>query len=198
MHGSIHSELRGYIIDRHSEDAYEEILRRAELAGKEYEATGYYADEEIHAILAAAEPVLRMSREDILYEYGVWVAPGLLAATEALLDPSWRTLDLVEATEPRIHLYMRDNAGAKPPVLQARRLGADHLVIDYWSHRKMCALGEGFIEGIANHYGERVNIDQPTCMHRGDAKCTIEVKVVGTVGLGDIDAGSTVGTESAN
>jgi len=177
VHGTIHQELRGYLVDTHGEAAYSAILERAGLRGKEYDPAGYYSDDEVVRILAAAGRHLDTSQEEVLEQYGIWVAPGLLDGFAAMIEPHWRTLDLVEHTEEVIHAWTRENMAAKPPVLRTRRIDANHLVVDYRSHRRMCTLGTGFIVGIAAHYGEAVHVEQLTCMHRGDERCTIDVQV---------------------
>lgn len=177
MHGTIHKELRGYIVDAHGEPAYAAILQRAGVAGREFDPAGYYPDDDLYRILTAASEQLGLSEQQILEEYGVWVAPGLLEGFAAMIEPHWRTLDLVEHTEQVIHVWTRENMSAKPPVLATQRLADDHLVVDYRSHRRMCTLGTGFIVGIAAHYGEAARIQQTTCMHRGDDRCTIDVQV---------------------
>jgi hypothetical protein len=198
VHGTIHKELRGYVVDTHGEDAYTAILARAGLAGKEYDPAGYYDDEEVFRIVAAAAQQLDMSEQEVLERYGIWVAPGLLQGFAAMIEPQWRTLDLVEHTEEIIHSWTRENMSAKPPVLRTERRDADHLIVDYRSHRRMCTLGTGFIVGIAAHYGEPVHVEQRTCMHRGDDRCTIDVHVRATVdGTAMTDAARAPGAPAA-
>ena len=45
--------------------------------------------------------------------------------------------------------------------------------ITYTSPRQLCALIDGLVTGVARHYGETIEIEQPLCMLRGDAAgCT--------------------------
>ena len=37
-------------------------------------------------------------------------------------------------------------------------------------------LAEGLVLGVADHYGEAVVVDQPSCKQRGDSRCTIRIK----------------------
>lgn len=177
MHGSIHTEFQGYVVDQHSAAAYDDIIKRAGYAGKEFDPTGYYADVEMYRILDAAESVLGISSRDILFQYGVWVTPGLLSVHHERIKPEWKALDLLEATECVMHRFVIDAAGARPPVLRAERAGPDELTLYYDSPRRMCTLGTGFVEGVARYYCQHVEVEQTACMHRGDPCCTIVVRL---------------------
>ena len=45
----------------------------------------------------------------------------------------------------------------------------------YRSPRKMCSFAEGLLLGAADHFGERLTIEQPACMKRGDDQCVLEI-----------------------
>jgi hypothetical protein len=64
--------------------------------------------------------------------------------------------------------------GASVPRFALRENG-DDLEMDYVSVRNMCMLAEGLILGVAEHYGESVAVDQPSCKQRGDSRCTIRI-----------------------
>ncbi len=56
-------------------------------------------------------------------------------------------------------------------------LDADGVVIDYSSPRQLCVLLRGLAEGTARHYGETAQIEEITCMRRGDPSCRFEVRL---------------------
>ena len=49
----------------------------------------------------------------------------------------------------------------------------DSLVMHYYSPRKLCHLAEGLIEGAAEHYETRIELDHKTCVHNGADHCTL-------------------------
>ena len=55
-------------------------------------------------------------------------------------------------------------------------LGPDGVAILYSSPRRLCTLLRGLTEGTARHYGETAAIEEPTCMLRGDERCSFEVR----------------------
>jgi predicted hydrocarbon binding protein len=67
------------------------------------------------------------------------------------------------------------NPGARPPELQVERTAKDALRISYRSARRMCGIARGIVLGLAGHFGERVRIEEPSCMLRGADRCEIDV-----------------------
>jgi serine/threonine protein kinase len=67
------------------------------------------------------------------------------------------------------------NPGAAPPVLEVFRSAPDEIQVVYSSRRRLCALATGIIRGLAAHFQERVAIEEPSCMLRGDPFCSFVV-----------------------
>jgi Haem-NO-binding len=88
------------------------------------------------------------------------------SARAFMLTVETRIHDLVRATIP--------NAG--PPQLDVTELGDDGVAIVYTSPRRLCVLLRGLTEGTARHYGERSEIEETSCMLRGDDACRFEVR----------------------
>jgi heme-NO-binding protein len=63
--------------------------------------------------------------------------------------------------------------GADVPHFDLRAPAAEVVSLGYASSRRLCSLAEGFIEGVAAHFGEKVAIEQTTCMKRGDEGCLL-------------------------
>jgi predicted hydrocarbon binding protein len=43
----------------------------------------------------------------------------------------------------------------------------------------MCGVAKGIIRGLGRHYGERLVLEEPTCMLKGGSECQIVVKRLG-------------------
>jgi hypothetical protein len=76
-------------------------------------------------------------------------------------------------------------AGAGCPHFHFEDAPDGALMMGYNSPRRLCALAHGFIEGAADHFGETVNVEHPTCMHRGDAKCQIAIHTLAAAKITD-------------
>ena len=115
----------------------------------------------------------------LLEDFGAFLAGGLLRVYQPLVAREWRTLDVIEHVEAQVHTAVRlrdPNAG--PPYLTAKRRSPTEVEVLYTSPRRLCALAEGIVRGLATHYGEAVSMDQPECMLRGDARCLIQVSLL--------------------
>lgn len=118
------------------------------------------------------EPLLTTTRR-----FGEFLAPHLVKVAGPLIDPSWRTLDLVEHTEDLIHAMVRTRQpGADPPVLETVRSAPDELHVVYASRRRLCSLATGLLRGLARHYGELIELDETSCMLRGDPFCSFVIR----------------------
>lgn len=170
MHGVIFNSLHDYLVAEHGRS-----VAAAVFAGEgEFGNGEAYADEGLSRLVDLAAAETRRERDEILFELGVFTAettfarlyPGFFAA-----EPSARAFLLT--VERRIHEVVRATIPyAGPPRLGIEPLGADRLSITYDSPRRLCVLLRGLAEGAARHYGQHAELEELTCMLRGDAACT--------------------------
>lgn len=179
MHGFIFSELRKYADTRIGSGAWNRLLQSAGLGNKLYLPIQEYPDSDAVALVGAAAAETGMSQEEILEDFGRFLAPSLHGLYRTLVDPEWKTLDLLEHTEHTIHSVVRArNPGARPANLQAVRLSPEVVDLTYSSQRRLCPVAKGIIQGMAAHYGEDIVITETACMHQGAEACRMEVRLV--------------------
>jgi hypothetical protein len=175
MHGIIHLELQKFVIANHGEQAWHELLRRADLAGEIVTPLKVYPDEQIVRLVKGASELTGIPIADLLEAFGEALVPTYLTLYGALIKPEWRTLDVIEHTEETIHRVVRlRQPGAQPPRLRARRTTPVEVILTYDSPRRLCAVARGIARGLASHFSERISIDESSCMHRGDPSCVIK------------------------
>ena len=181
MHGTIFVELEKFVTAQLGEGAWEKLKAEAGIgAARAYRPKFIYPDEELLALVQAGSKITGMPIPALLEAYGEFVAPALMDMYRHAVDPSWRTLDLIEHTEESIHTVVRvDHEGAKPPYLRAERRGPNEVAVFYTSPRKLCPVARGISRGIAAHYGESIDIEDVRCMHRGDEDCLMVVRTTG-------------------
>ncbi|MGH1417697.1 MAG: heme NO-binding domain-containing protein [Hyphomicrobiaceae bacterium] len=162
MHAVIHKDFKKFVEERHSPELYQRALEQVGYDVAHFEAEVYHNDAEIDRMVNTTAELLSQSRLDFLTEMGLFGAPGLFEAFKAMIDPEWKTLDLVENIEARMHKYVREEFGAFPPSLKPHRISETELKIDVLSHRKMAGLAKGFILGFGRIYGEAITVDVET------------------------------------
>ena len=176
MHGLIFLQLQRFAQKQGGITAWERLLREAQLPSKCYSPARTYPDEEMLALVGAASRLLNIPAGAVLEAFGEFVAPELIRLSGRLIEPEWKTLDLIENTERLIHTAVHvGNPGAQPPVLNCVRSTTDELQIVYSSDRQLCSIAKGIVKGVARHYGETVHITDDACMLRGDPFCALQV-----------------------
>jgi tRNA A-37 threonylcarbamoyl transferase component Bud32/predicted hydrocarbon binding protein len=140
--------------------------------------TKSYPDEDAVALLSSMAEANGDSLPALLERFGLFLGTHLVKVAGQHVDPSWKTLDLIENTESVIHTMVRATTPeATPPVIQTVRTAVDELQVIYTSSRKLCQLAGGIIRGVAEHYGEPIEISQDSCMLRGAPFCTFLVRL---------------------
>jgi hypothetical protein len=117
-----------------------------------------------------------MSEDDVVRWFGRRALPLLAERYPQFFDPHESTRPFLLTLNDIIHPEVRKiYPGAGVPVFDYDASSEDVLVMGYSSERKLCALGHGLIEGAADHYGERAEVEQPHCMKRGDERCVFHI-----------------------
>jgi predicted hydrocarbon binding protein len=171
MHGLVLLELQRFMDERYEGKSW--------LGNRTYLTTESYPDSEFTAIVEDAARRAGADVQAVLEQFGEFIAPTLMTVYKPYIQPEWTTLDTLEHTENHIHRAVRlHDPMAAPPRLKVRRVSFQEVVIIYESDRKLCAMAKGIARGVAKHYGERVEINELTCMLRGKPSCTIAVTKV--------------------
>jgi Haem-NO-binding len=137
-----------------------------------------YPDERFNALVERACRVTGLERDALLHDFGVYTATTTFARLyPALFAMSQSARAFLLTVERPIHELARTVLPtARPPELAVSELDEGALSIVYNSPRRMCALLRGLVQGTALHYGETIDIQEHTCMRRGDQACTFEIR----------------------
>ncbi len=158
-----------------SEEKWQEWLSKANLSDM-LVYVDVPSDLEAKQLLVTAAKLNNQPLDQFLRNFGMFIAPRLIAQFSQYIDKNWDVLDFLEHTEDYIHKEVREQIrGANPPTLRASRLDKDNVVIRYNSSLRMCSFAEGLVKAAADYYKQKVLISQPKCILRGDAECEILV-----------------------
>ena len=123
MHGIIFSELRKFMETVHGKKAWDALLTKTNLANRVYMPVQEYPDAEMIALVVTASITTGLSVAELLEDFGIFL-PALMKTFGHLLQPQWRTIDVIEHTEATVHAVVRvKNPGSKPPELRTVRRG---------------------------------------------------------------------------
>jgi predicted hydrocarbon binding protein len=173
MHGLIFASFRDYLVAEHGAATEQEVM-----AGEpRHLVSEAYADEAFTSIVERACVATGLARDVLLRDFGAFTAEKTFARLyPALFGRSGSARSFLLTVETRIHQVVRVAIpDALPPELEISEVGESSLSIVYRSPRRLCAMLSGLVEGTARHYGEPAQIEERSCMHRGDDSCTFEV-----------------------
>jgi hypothetical protein len=174
VHGVIFSSLRDFLTAEHGSDTAHRVFAGEPI----YLLSESYPDENLDRLVGRATAALGADTDELVHDFGVYTA----STTFTRLYPAFfaiagSTREFLLTVETRIHELVRATIpNATPPQLHVTELGSDGVSIVYSSPRRLCVLLRGLTEGTARHYGETATIEEPTCMRRGDDRCTFEVR----------------------
>lgn len=181
VYGLIFFQMQQYVQETLGPDLWTGVVQTAGIPHTRFVISRDYSDAEGKALIEALSKVAEKPAEELLRGFGEYMMPRLLKKYRFLINKDWDAMDLIENTQRNIHrVIIADNPETNPPFIHCSRIAPDRIVIDYASRRRMCHFAEGLIQGIGNHYGESLRVEQPRCMHRNDSACSIEVTRQGT------------------
>jgi hypothetical protein len=175
MKGVIFGLLQTLVVRDHGEEGWDTVLERAGSEGI-YTSLGSYPDRELFALLAETGRLSGRSRDDALRWLGRESLPLLAASYPGFFTPHRDARAFALTVNAIIHPEVRKlYPGADVPEFAFDASVPDRLSMAYRSSRGMCLFGEGLLEGAGRHYGQDVQITQPECTRRGDARCRLQV-----------------------
>jgi hypothetical protein len=176
MKGIVFDLLQQVVEAKYGEDTWEQLLSASHLDGV-YTAVGSYADEELFALVENACTALSVDADSLLRWFGRESMPLLAERYPAFFTAHTTTRSFLLTLNDVIHPEVRKLfPGAYAPSFEYEQPDESTLLLSYLSHRKLCSFAEGLIEGAAQHYGEHVVIDQPSCAKRGDELCVLSTR----------------------
>ena len=172
MKGVVFNLLEQAVSDVHGAETWDQLLDAAEVGGA-YTSLGNYDDAELEKLVGAACAALGISRADALRWFGRVAMPELALRYPVFFEPHRTGRTFVLGLNSVVHAEVRKlYVGAGCPRFDIREVG-EALTMGYHSPRRMCALAHGFLEGLADHFGEEVQVEHRACREVGDAHCLL-------------------------
>lgn len=175
MHGIIFTGLKHFVVEANDKGTWKRIREEADVGGVRYSPTTSYPDEDLVALVDAAVELSGLERSKLLRTFGRHVVPTLVDMYGVYIDDDWTALDLVEHVEGTIHRALRNGETLEyePPAITATRVSEDVVVVTYGSERGLCAVARGLLEGIGDHYDQRLEVYERRCQHDDASQCEI-------------------------
>lgn len=179
MHGMYFSELNRYVSENLDLGAWDEILNAIGQRHKIFIASEVYPDEIFFEIFKRVSEQTCEPLDTVMEKFGTFMAADMMRIYEPLIDPEWKTLELLENIEEPIKKYAElcgIEHGDAVPNFTCERLSDGELLLVYDDSRKMCRFLQGLVKGFAQNNREFVIVHEIACMHNGNPDCRISVK----------------------
>ena len=170
MHGTIFTLLKRYVQTQYDHSTWLRLVELSGLESGDFDHKQVYPDAHIYALVGQAAEMTGIPAAELHEKFGEYLVPDLMYMYQKLVDPAWKTLDMIEHTEHVMHAKVRqEHAQNAPPVLEVTRLNANELIINYVSARRMSGLAVGIVRGLATYFDEADHIDVlPTTSEDGE------------------------------
>lgn len=171
MKGIVFNLLEETVCATHGAHAWDSLVAAAQVSGT-YSSLGSYPDEEVVALVEAASSALGASGADVLRWFGRTAVPRLAERFPNLFEAHQTAPAFVASVNAMIHPEVRKlYTGAQCPHFHFMELDDGRTAIAYRSNRRLCHFAHGLIEGAADYYGDRVDIEHLSCMSDGASVC---------------------------
>lgn len=175
MQGFVFCEFQEYVQRSFGPETWDQIAERVGVKEKLYSLFASYPTSELEALVQNLSKVVKKPYQELLEEFGYYIAPKLWRISKRMIPSKWTLADLImNISGFADHLLAHVISGTDvPPVTRCERTGPDEVTIRYYSPRKLCSMGKGLVRGLGNQYGVGVTVTEPQCMLRGDPECEI-------------------------
>ncbi len=144
-----------FISETFSDEVYEEIIANCKLSTDgPFVAPGTYPDSDLIEIVVKSSEKLNMPVDEFLKKFGHYSFGKLAERHPNFLENYNHPKDFLLTIENVIHVEVRKlYHGTELPTFQYKEPNPRELIITYFSPRKLYALMEGLIDGVADHFG---------------------------------------------
>ena len=177
MKGIIFNLFEDFMVETFGDEAYEEIFASAGLQTTEpFVGPGSYPDEDLLALVGKVVERLGIPADEALRAFGRFCIPPLARRFPVFLAAHSHPKDFL-LTVDTFHSMEVNKLfeGSQCPRFHYESPAPDRLVMRYGSARRLCALVEGLLDGVATHYGIPIAHVQTACMLRGDPACVFDL-----------------------
>jgi hypothetical protein len=161
MKGLIFSEFLEYVESINSANMVDDIIDACDLSsGGAYTTVGSYPHEELVSLVAALSKHTGVSFSEILRGFGKYLFRSLIEGFPHFTHNAKSTFELL----PSVEEYMAQEVlklypDAKLPSLDYIHTHPKHFTFIYKSSRPFASLAQGILEGMADYFGEEIDIE---------------------------------------
>ncbi len=163
MYGMIHKSIRELVIQSYGENRWERIAQDAEVDPEDFLSLRNYDDGIVYRLVSACSENLSMDPNELLVAFGKhWVLVTAAEQYDQLIKSYGKnTLEVLENIN---HMHARISTtfiDYRPPMFTTEYIDENRATLHYSSSREgLSPFVVGLVEGLADLYGETIEIKQ--------------------------------------
>ncbi|MBI2608077.1 MAG: heme NO-binding domain-containing protein [Deltaproteobacteria bacterium] len=183
MKGHIFQLFEIFVKEKHGEMVLDELYNETSIPENviPFLKPLTYPDEYLLGMISALSSKTGLSVDQIVYDYGKHLVPGLLEMYPQLIKSIHSTSGILKRVE-HIHVteIMKLYPDATPPDIKLKEWDESKQegVLTYCSPRHLCRLVDGVLDGLADRYKEKITYHQTHCMNKGDKECVYKISII--------------------
>ena len=175
MKGVIFNLVESVVRSERGDDAWDDVIDESGVSGA-YTALGSYPDSDLVDIAQTVARQVGTDTSSVVRHVGQEGLELLARRYPEFFTPHEDVRSFLLTLNDIIHPEVRRlYPGALVPEFDYRMDEPGVLELVYRSERGRCDLAEGLVLGAGRHYGQRIGISQPVCVHLGDDHCVLRV-----------------------
>ncbi|MCB1645188.1 MAG: heme NO-binding domain-containing protein [Pseudomonadales bacterium] len=162
MLGIVFTEFFELVEDSFGADMLDDIIADAQLANDgAYTAVGQYDHGELLVLVTALGKRLSMPVPGLVRAFGQHLFRRFTERYSEFFEVPVNSIELLSQIENHIHVEVKKlYPQASLPTFSHVQVQPNELVLEYQSSKPFADLAEGLIEGCADHFSERVEIQR--------------------------------------
>ncbi|MEJ1223325.1 heme NO-binding domain-containing protein [Sediminicola sp. 1XM1-17] len=178
MKGIIFNIAEQFITTHYGDDTLETIMEDCKLITKDpFVGPGTYPDGDLLEIVRIASEKVELHSDEFLKRLGHFTFGKLAERHPYFVANYEHPKQFLLTVDNVIHVEVRKlYNGTQLPMFQYAEPNAKELIITYYSKRKMYALMEGLINGVADHFNIAIEQQQNKYIKDGNEFCNYHLK----------------------
>ena len=180
MKGIVFTEFLEMVEDKFGYETVDIILAKSkESTNGIYTSIGTYKHSELVALITSLSEETKLSIPKLLHAYGVYLFDVFLKSYPMFFEHVKSMFDFLENIDSHIHKeVVKLYPDAELPKFESNRVNDKHLIMVYYSQRKMVDFGMGLIEASSNHFNTKIDLTKTLLGDQSGDQVQIDIKIV--------------------
>lgn len=180
MKGIVFTEFLEMVEEKFGYETVDLILEKSkEVTNGVYTSVGTYNHAELVALISSLSSETKISIPDLMNAYGVYLFDTFVRSYPMFFEHVKSMFDFLENIDKHIHKeVLKLYPDAELPRFESFRESDNHLVMIYYSQRKMVDFGMGLITASSNHFKTNIDLKKTLLGDMSGNEVRIDIKII--------------------